>query len=250
MIGTTISHYRILAKLGEGGMGLVYRAEDLVLRRPVALKFLAPDIIADTERRARFQREARLAAALNHPNTCVVHEVGQVEAIDGGTAANEPLVPIGTPFIAMELVDGETLAARLERTGRLPVADVLDLVSQAAAGLAEAHLHGIVHRDLKPQNVMVTAAGRVKILDFGLAKPYSTMRRDDPAISTAEMISADLGAGTVVGTVAYMAPEQLLGQPVDPRSDVFAFGIMLYELVTGQRPFRGDTATATADKIL
>jgi serine/threonine protein kinase len=203
MIGTKVSHYRVLAKLGEGGMGVVYRAEDLVLRRPAALKFLAPDIVADTERRARFQREARLAAALNHPNTCVVHEVGQVEAIDGGMAADEPLVPLGMPFIAMELVDGETLASRLDRLGRVPVGDVFDLAGQVAAGLAEAHLHGIVHRDLKPQNVMVTAAGRVKILDFGLARPFGTIPGAQTVIRTGAMVSADLGAGTVVGTVAY-----------------------------------------------
>jgi serine/threonine protein kinase len=133
-------------ELGEGEMGVVYRAEDLVLRRPVALKFLAPDIVADTERRARFQREARLAAALNHPNTCAVHEVGQVEAIGGGTAANEPLVPIGTPFIVMELVEGKTLAATLARTGRLTPHEAPDFAAQVAAGLAEAHRHGIVHR--------------------------------------------------------------------------------------------------------
>lgn len=251
MIGTTIRHYRVLEKLGAGGMGVVYRAEDLALRRPVALKFLPPGILGDEERRARFQREARLAAALNHPNTCAVYEVGQVEAFDRWMAADEPVVPIGTPFIAMEFVEGETLAARLARSGRLPTREALDVAVQAAAGLAEAHAHRIVHRDLKPKNVMVTSAGRVKMLDFGLAKTFEAMRSADAMISTAEMISADLGDGnSVVGTVAYMSPEQALGKPVDSRSDVFAFGIMLYELVTGQRPFRGDTPTAIVAKIL
>jgi serine/threonine protein kinase/tetratricopeptide (TPR) repeat protein len=252
MIGTTISHYRIIEKLGAGGMGVVYRAEDLVLRRTVALKFLSPEIVADEERRARFQREARLAAALNHPNTCTVYEVGQVEAIDRGLAADDPLVPIGTPFIAMELVEGETLAARLARSGRLRTREVLDLAVQAAAGLAEAHVHRIVHRDLKPQNVMVTPAGRVKILDFGLAKPIAAIGRSETVLTTIDMISADLGegSGVVVGTVAYMSPEQALGKPVGPRSDVFAFGTMLYELVAGRRPFRGDTPTAIVAKIL
>jgi serine/threonine protein kinase len=252
MIGTTINHYRILEKLSAGGMGVVYRAEDLILRRPVALKFLSPEIVADEERRARFQREARLAAAVNHPNTCTVHEVGQVDAIGSWMAAGEAVVPIGTPFIAMELVEGETLAAKLARSGRLPVREVLDLAVQAAAGLAEAHVHGVVHRDLKPQNVMVTPAGRVKILDFGLAKPFTSIHGTDAVISTGEMISADLGDGSsvVAGTVAYMSPEQALGRPVDPRSDVFAFGIVLYELVAGRRPFRGDTATTIVAKIL
>jgi serine/threonine protein kinase len=252
MIGTTINHYRILEKLSAGGMGVVYRAEDLILRRPVALKFLSPEIAADEERRARFQREARLAAAVNHPNTCTVHEVGQVDAIGSWMAAGEAVVPIGTPFIAMELVEGETLAAKLARSGRLPVREVLDLAVQAAAGLAEAHVHGVVHRDLKPQNVMVTPAGRVKILDFGLAKPFTSIHGTDAVISTGEMISADLGDGSsvVAGTVAYMSPEQALGRPVDPRSDVFAFGIVLYELVAGRRPFRGDTPTAIVAKIL
>jgi len=215
MIGTTISHYRIVAKLGAGGMGVAYRAEDLVLRRSVALKFLSPEIAADDERRARFEREARLAAALNHPNTCTVYEVGQVEA-GHAVAGGEPVVPLGTPFIAMEFVDGETLAARLARAGQLAPREALDLAVQAAEGLAEAHTRGIIHRDFKPQNVMVTPAGRLKILDFGLAKPFVAVSGPEVVISTAEMISADLGdPNRIAGTVAYMSPEQALGKPVD-----------------------------------
>lgn len=244
----SLGRYRIGDRLGAGGMGVVYRAEDTTLRRPVALKFLAVDLAADAEYQARFLREARVAAALSHPNTCVVFEVGQadrrVESTDG-----EGIAEPGTPFIAMELVEGETLSARLNRSGGLPVPTIVDIASQIAEGLAEAHAHQIVHRDLKPHNVMITPDGRVKIVDFGLAKPL-TPERQGGITSTSEMISADVADSVVIGTCAYMSPEQAVGKPMDARSDVFSFGIMLYELVAGRLPFEGDTPTEVLARIL
>jgi len=236
-------------RLGAGGMGVVYAAEDTTLRRPVALKFLAAGVAADEEYRARFLREARVAAALSHANTCVVYEVGQVDRTvlaEDGVSVAEP----GTPFIAMELVEGETLSSRISRVGRLPVALALDIACQIAEGLAEAHTRQIVHRDLKPHNVMITPAGRVKIVDFGLAKPLTASPRTEGLVSTSEMISADVAAGAVIGTCAYMSPEQTTAKPVDARSDVFSFGVMLYEMVAGALPFSGETATETIAKIL
>jgi len=233
-IGETIGRYRIVERLGTGGMGVVYRAEDLELHRPVALKFLPTELAADDERRARFLREARVAAALNHPNTCTVYEVGEHQA---------------HPFIAMELIEGETLAARLSRSDRPTLREILDVAIQLAEGLAEAHSRQIVHRDLKPQNVMVTRSGRVKILDFGLAKPLQTVRTGG-MLTTSELISADLGHTTIVGTCSYMSPEQALGRRVDQRSDIFAFGILLYELIAGDRPFQGETTTEILAKVI
>jgi serine/threonine protein kinase len=235
MIGQTIGRYRIVGSLGAGGMGVVYRGDDLELHRPVALKFLSAEFAADPEKRARLLREARLAAALSHPNTCAVYEVGEAN---------------GTPFIAMEFIDGDTLAALLSRSGRLTVSESLEIATQVAEGLADAHSRHIVHRDLKPHNVMLTRDGRVKILDFGLAKPLESARVAGATLSTDELISADLGHRRVVGTCSYMSPEQALGQPVDSRSDVFAFGVMLHELAGGARPFRADTATAVLAKII
>jgi hypothetical protein len=233
-IGETIGRYRIVGRLGTGGMGVVYRAQDLDLHRPVALKFLPTDLASDDEGRARFLREARMAAALNHPNTCTVFEVGELQA---------------RPFIAMELIEGETLAARLSRSNRLAIGDVLDVAIQVAEGLAEAHSRHIVHRDLKPHNVMVTPSGRVKILDFGLAKPLETARTGG-TLTTSELLSTDLGHTTVFGTCSYMSPEQALGKRVDQRSDMFAFGIILYELVSGTRPFDGETPTEILAKVI
>jgi len=245
---TFIGRYRILDLLGVGGMGMVYRAEDLTLRRPVALKFLAPALASDEEYRARFLREARVAASLNHPNTCVVYEVGEVdESVD---LAHAEVPGPGTPFIAMELIEGETLATRLASAGPLAIRDAVDIALQIAEGLAEAHSRRIVHRDLKPHNVMITPRGHVKIVDFGLAKPIRSLPGGKALVSTSEMISADMGEGVVVGTCAYMSPEQAASKPLDARSDVFAFGIMLYRMIAGRLPFHGDTATETLAKIL
>ena len=236
MIGTTLSHFRITAKLGEGGMGVVWRAEDLDLQRPVALKVLSADTLAREDMRARFLREARTAAALNHPNICTIYEVGEVDQV---------------PFIAMELIEGSTLESRLRQGEQLPLPEIVRLAVGIAEGLAAAHGRGIVHRDLKPGNVMLTADAQVKILDFGLAKPQGPVTDTEGAQTFAETITAEMTReGTILGTVAYMSPEQAAGRSVDSRSDVFSFGILLYQLATGRLPFRGDSPTSTLAKIL
>ena len=220
MIGKTISHYRIIEKLGEGGMGVVYKAEDTRLERMVALKFLSPHILGDKNDRTRFIHEAKAAASLNHPNICTVHAIEEVD---------------GDLFIAMELVDGEDLRTRL-RAGVLDVDDALSIASQVADGLAVAHSAGIVHRDIKPANIMLTPDGLVKIMDFGLAR----------APGGAQLTVT----GTTVGTVAYMSPEQARGRAVDHRTDLWSLGVMLYEMVTGGRPFKGDHDQAIIYSIL
>ncbi|MBW1757900.1 MAG: serine/threonine protein kinase, partial [Deltaproteobacteria bacterium] len=220
MIGKTISHYRIIGKLGEGGMGVVYRAEDTRLEREVALKFLTPHLLGDEHDRARFIHEAKAAAALNHPNICTIHAI---EEIDGDL------------FIAMELVEGRDLRECL-RAGPMDIDDALSIASQMARGLAAAHQKGIVHRDIKPANVIVTPGGHAKIMDFGLA------RRAGAAQLTR--------AGTTVGTVAYMSPEQARGETVDYRTDLWSLGVVLYEMVVGRRPFRGDHDQAVIYSIL
>src|SRR2546427_8294884 len=219
MIGTTISHYRILGTVGVGGMGVVYLAEDTRLNRKVALKFLPPAIALDLHAKARFLREAQAASALDHPNVATVYEIGDLDQ---------------QFFIAMAFYEGETLRQRLE-PGRLAVPEAAAILLQLATGLAAAHHAGIVHRDLKPANVMLTRDGQVKILDFGLAKVFS-----DTQATMARMT----GPGTTVGTVAYMAPEQATGGDVDARADVWALGVTLYEMLTGRLPFRGETAPA------
>ena len=249
MVANRAGHYRIVERLAAGGMGVVYRAEDVRLSRAVALKFLTPDTAADEEYRARFVREARVAAALNHPNVCTVYEVGEATA-DAWVDGPEAGPAVGTPFIAMEFIEGETLAAWISRVGHLTTLEAIDASLQIAEGLSEAHSKGIVHRDLKPQNVMVSRAGRVKIVDFGLAKPIARAIRAGTLVRTSEMISADLGGGTLLGTCAYMSPEQALGKPLDARSDVFAFGTLLYQMLSGRLPFQGDTSTEVLAKIL
>jgi len=245
-----VAHYRVLGRLGSGGMGVVYRAEDTVLKRQVALKFL-PEGFLDNERsRERFLQEARTAAALNHPNICTIHEVGQVgpDTVDNADAG---AIPAGSPFIAMELVDGSTLRQFLDRSEMVAVAEILDIAVQLAEGLAEAHAAGFVHRDLKPQNVMITSKGGAKILDFGVAKAVGTARAGDREVTTMETAALALTRdGTVVGTLAYMSPEQVDGCDLDARSDVFAFGTMLYEMTAGKHPFLAQTATMTTANIL
>ena len=236
MIGSTLSHFRITSKLGEGGMGVVWGAEDTDLHRPVALKVLSDETLAREDMRARFMREARTAAALNHSNICTIYEVGEVDQ---------------TPFIAMELIEGSTLEARMGGDRQLALPELLRIASQVAEGLAAAHAGGIVHRDLKPGNVMLTGEGQVKILDFGLAKPQTTLMGGEADETLAQPISAEMTReGTILGTVSYMSPEQAAGRGVDSRSDIFSFGVLLYQMVTGRLPFQGDTSTSTLAKIL
>jgi serine/threonine protein kinase len=231
LAGQRISHYKIMSRLGAGGMGEIYLAEDLKLARKVAIKFLPPALIADEQARRRLLREARAAAALDHPNICTIYEVGE-EA--------------GRSFIVMQYIEGETLAARIKRK-RLELSEALDIAIQAAEALQEAHQHGIIHRDIKPQNLMLTARGQVKVLDFGLAK--SAPERD-VKIEDAETISQMSTPGTIVGTAPYMSPEQARGEHLDVRSDIFSFGASLYETLSRRRPFVGNSAAEILAAIL
>ncbi|MGD8377737.1 MAG: serine/threonine-protein kinase, partial [Acidobacteriota bacterium] len=234
MLGKTLSHFRILSQLGEGGMGVVYEAEDTKLGRKVALKVLPPERVGDEERRLRFLREARTAAAISHPHIAAIHEIDETE---------------GVVFIAMELVEGETLRAVLQR-GVPPLHKSLRFAAEIAEALAAAHQANIVHRDLKPENVMIRPDGHVKLLDFGLAK-LREEAADDAASTRMETLSAEMTReGKVLGTAAYMSPEQARGQPVDFRSDLFSFGIVLYEMSTGRSPFQGPSVTDTLSAIV
>jgi serine/threonine protein kinase/tetratricopeptide (TPR) repeat protein len=215
--GTTVSHYRLITNLGRGGMGIVYRARDTQLGRDAALKFLPEEFLQDPQKLERFRREAWAASALNHPNICTIYEIGEHE---------------GRVFIAMEMVEGKTLAEKVKE-GPLPIEEVLANSRQIADALEEAHEHNIIHRDLKPANVMVTTKGRVKILDFGLAKLVREVEPDAPTEESLFLTQV----GAVMGTVPYMAPEQLRGEPVDARTDLYALGELMYEMATGQRPF-------------
>ncbi len=231
MIGTTVGHYRVLEKLGAGGMGEVYAVEDTQLERRVALKLLPADMAADPERLQRFRREARAVAALNHPNIVTLYSVEEAD---------------GLQFLTMELVEGTTLAEAIPQGG-LPLEELLKLATPLVEAVAFAHEHGIVHRDLKPSNIMLARDGRLKVLDFGLAKLKPATSPDETTRAGMPSLTRD---HAVVGTAAYMSPEQAEARPLDHRSDIFSLGIILYEMACGRRPFNGDTSISVLSAII
>ncbi|MBI3765332.1 MAG: serine/threonine protein kinase, partial [Ignavibacteriales bacterium] len=219
MVGHTLSHYKIIEKLGEGGMGTVYKAEDLRLNRKVAVKIFSSIVTASPDDRTRFFQEARLASALNHPNIVTIHEFDESD---------------GTAFIVSECVEGKTLSSLIQ-TGPLPIQQVLNIAVQIASGIAEAHSHDIIHRDIKPDNVMISFQGQAKVMDFGLARMMGSSHLTNP--------------GSLIGTFAYMSPEQINEEEVDAQSDIFSFGTLLYQLIANDLPFKGKTVAELLTSI-
>lgn len=264
MIGKTLAHYRVTAKLGEGGMGEVYQAQDTKLGRDVAIKVLPKAFTADAERLARFEREARVLAALNHPNVAAIYSFETAslagdEDADDSAGTETGRVPQGATvsFLVMELAAGETLADRIAK-GPVHVEEVLPIAKQIAQAMEAAHEKGIIHRDLKPANVMLDDAGNVKILDFGLAKALDAVAASGEStdsgpspLSLSPTLTAQMtGANVLLGTASYMSPEQARGKTVDKRSDIWAFGVLLWEMLNGQRLFSGDSVTDTLADVL
>src|SRR6266403_589798 len=257
LIGKKVSHYRVLEVIGGGGMGMVYKAEDLKLGRRVALKFLPEELASDPVALQRFEREAQTASALNHPNICTIFEIEEFER---------------QPFIVMELLEGETLLHHLAPSGSktIPLARLIDIAIHICDGLQAAHSKGVIHRDIKPANIFLSSHGKVKILDFGLAKLAATQEDQEPSVAEGEPAAIDTPgqspqdknlncpaghptltvAGTPVGTASYMSPEQISGEPLDARTDLFSFGLVLYEMATGRRAFEGPTAAMVHEAIL
>ena len=235
MIGRTILHYEVIEQLGSGGMGVVYRAKDLKLGRPVALKFLSPEWTRDSEAEARFEREARTASALNHPNICTIYAIDEVE---------------GQRFIAMELLEGRSLHALIGRRP-VPIDRVLSYGVQIADALDAAHSQGILHRDIKPANIFITKRGQAKVLDFGLAKLSAVATGNEAGDTSPAMPRLTLSVrGEALGTIGYMSPEQARAEPLDARSDLFSFGVVLYEMLTGRQAFSGPSTAVVFDGIL
>src|SRR5580658_2023738 len=246
MVGETVSHYRVLSRIGSGGMGVVYEAEDTKLRRRVAMKFLPGEVASDRTAFDRMQREARSASALDHPNICSVYELGEHE---------------GQPFIVMQLLEGETLRQWIERSSKMDshsrLKGAIDLALQITRGLEAAHQKNIIHRDIKPDNIFVTVRGEAKILDFGLAKVMEDQKEPDlqshltgDTVAPGERNLTLTRTGAKMGTAFYMSPEQIRGEKLDARSDLFSLGLVLFEMVTGRRPFRGSTGAAVHDAVL
>jgi serine/threonine protein kinase len=234
MIGKTLGTFECTSLLGKGGMGEVYKAKDQKLGRDVAIKVLPDEFAKDADRVARFQREAKLLASLNHPNIAAIHGLEESE---------------GTHFLVLELIEGDTLADRLKR-GAIPVEEALKLALQIAEALEAAHEKGVIHRDLKPANIKVTPEGKVKVLDFGLAKAFAGDSQDMNLSNSPTLSVAATQQGVILGTAAYMSPEQARGNPVDKRADIWAFGVVLFEILTGRPIFSEDTVSDTLASVL